>query len=163
MSSFTEVDCSKFIPLVTKLGLYFQIRDDYINLVSSEYTAKKGYCEDLTEGKFSYPIIHCITNNPTDRRLLNILKQRTTDPDLKKYAVEYMRISGSFEKTEEKLRTLMAEIYTDVAQFEPNDRLNAILDALAKIGDEQLNATMPSLRISGNFDHDGNERDANQE
>lgn len=30
----------------------------------------KDYCEDLTEGKFSYPIIHAILSNPEDRRLI---------------------------------------------------------------------------------------------
>lgn len=148
MSSFSEEDCSAFIPLVTKLGLYFQIRDDYINLVSTDYSAKKGYCEDLTEGKFSFPIIHCITNNSTDRRLLNILKQRTTDRDIKRYAVEYMRLSGSFEYTEQKLRSLMKEIHEDVSAFAPNEALNRILQALEHLGDEQLSAAPPALRLS---------------
>lgn len=30
----------------------------------------KDYCEDLTEGKFSYPIIHAILANPNDHRLI---------------------------------------------------------------------------------------------
>ena len=138
MSSFTDVDCSMFVPLVTKLGLYFQIRDDYINLISTDYSSKKGFCEDLTEGKFSFPIIHCITNNPTDRRLLNILKQRTTDVDIKKYAVEYMKLSGSFEYTENKLRELMADIQEDVAKFEENAALNAILQALSEVANDNV-------------------------
>lgn len=37
----------------------------------------KGFCEDITEGKFSFPIIHSIRTVPHDHRLLSILKQRT--------------------------------------------------------------------------------------
>jgi len=148
LSCFSNEDCSKFIPLVTKLGLYFQIRDDYINLVSKDYGQKKGYCDDLTEGKFSFPIIHCITNNSTDRRLLNILKQRTTDRDIKKYAVEYMKLSGSFKYTENKLKELMTEIQTLVSEFPENSQFNQILEALSQVGDEKLAAPLPSLRIS---------------
>ena len=139
------VDCRPFLPLVTKMGLYFQIRDDYLNLTSTDYGAKKGYCEDLTEGKFSFPVIHCITNNSTDRRLLNILKQRTMDNDIKRYAVDYMRLSGSFEYTENKLRSLMAEILEDVAALPPNPALIAILSALSKLGDEEVG--QPTLRL----------------
>jgi len=53
-----------YIPLVNQLSLYFQIRDDYVNLASAEYMKKKDFCEDLSEGKFSFPIIHCIRNDP---------------------------------------------------------------------------------------------------
>ena len=39
-------------PLLDTLGLFFQIRDDYANLHSKEYSENKSFCEDLTEGKF---------------------------------------------------------------------------------------------------------------
>jgi len=85
------------VPLVNIIGLLFQIRDDYMNLSSTEYAENKGLCEDLTEGKFSYPIIHSIRSNPQNRQLINILKQKTTDDEVKKYAVKYMESTGSFE------------------------------------------------------------------
>lgn len=40
-----------FVPLVNNLGLYFQIRDDLINLADEEYFKSKSFCEDLTEGE----------------------------------------------------------------------------------------------------------------
>lgn len=42
------------------------------------------------EGKFSFPIIHCVRAKPNDHRLLNILKQRTYDVDVKKHALQWM-------------------------------------------------------------------------
>merc|ERR1711871_97913 len=51
---------SDLIPLVNQLALYYQILDDYLNLNSEKYHQNKSFCEDLTEGKFSFPIIHCI-------------------------------------------------------------------------------------------------------
>ena len=68
---------SDFNHLVNNLAMYFQIRDDFINLADEEYMKSKSFCEDLTEGKFSFPIIHCIRLNDKDTRLINILKQRT--------------------------------------------------------------------------------------
>jgi geranylgeranyl diphosphate synthase type 3 len=94
------------VPLVNIIGLLFQIRDDYMNLSSTEYAENKGLCEDLTEGKFSYPIIHSIRSNPQNRQLINILKQKTTDDEVKKYAVKYMESTGSFEYCRTILRDL---------------------------------------------------------
>lgn len=97
---------SDFIPLVNTIGLLFQIRDDYMNLSSAEYTETKGLCEDLTEGKFSFPIIHSIRSDPQNLQLINILKQKTTDDDVKRYAVQYMERTGSFQHCREVLRAL---------------------------------------------------------
>ena len=94
------------MPLVNTIGLLFQIRDDYMNLSSNEYTDNKGLCEDLTEGKFSFPIIHSIRSNPQNRQLINILKQKTSDEGVKKYAVKYMESTGSFEHCRVVLRDL---------------------------------------------------------
>lgn len=86
-----------YTPLVSLLGLLFQIRDDYLNLLSPTYTTNKGYAEDLTEGKFSFPIIHSIRSSPSSHQLLNILKQKTTDEEVKRYAVGVMERTGSLE------------------------------------------------------------------
>lgn len=89
-------DC---VPLVNAIGLLFQILDDYKNLSSSTYTTNKGLAEDLTEGKFSFPIIHAIRSDPSNLVLPNILKQKTTDLEVKKYAIGYMEKVGSFQYT----------------------------------------------------------------
>ena len=38
-----------------------------------QYSQDKGYYEDLTEGKFSFPIIHAITCHPDDSQVICIL------------------------------------------------------------------------------------------
>ena len=96
-------DC---VPLVNLMGLIFQICDDYLNLSSSAYTKNKGLCEDLTEGKFSFPVIHSIRSDPSNLQLFNILKQHTQDEQVKRYAVKYMESTGSFEYTRKVIREL---------------------------------------------------------
>lgn len=73
MQSFSACSAD-LIPLVNTFSLYYQIRDDYINLQSNAYMQNKSFCEDLTEGKFSYPIIHSIRATPHDHRLLSKLR-----------------------------------------------------------------------------------------
>ena len=94
------------MPLVNLIGIIFQIRDDYQNLSSAEYSQNKGLCEDLTEGKFSFPIIHSIRARPENMQLLNILKQKTEEEQVKRYAVSYMEGTGTFEYCRKVLNTL---------------------------------------------------------
>ncbi|XP_011705772.1 PREDICTED: geranylgeranyl pyrophosphate synthase-like [Wasmannia auropunctata] len=58
--------------LISAFGMYYQIRNDYCNLFH-ENNNGKSYCDDLTEGKFSLPIIHAINSNPDDRQIISIL------------------------------------------------------------------------------------------
>ncbi|KAI5861272.1 isoprenoid synthase domain-containing protein [Durotheca rogersii] len=102
--SAADIDC---VPLVNLLGILFQIQDDYRNLSSPEYGQNKGHCEDLTEGKFSFLIIHSVRFSPSNSQLLNILRQKTTDGEVKRYAVKYMENTGSFEYTRKVVATLV--------------------------------------------------------
>lgn len=95
-SPVKDIDC---VPLVNTIGLLFQILDDYKNLADTTYAANKGLCEDLTEGKFSFPVIHSIRSDSENRVLINVLKQKTNDDEVKKYAVKYMEKTGSFSYT----------------------------------------------------------------
>ncbi|MDI1488577.1 MAG: geranylgeranyl pyrophosphate synthetase [Ramalina farinacea] len=108
-----------YIPLVNTIGLLFQIRDDYMNLSSPSYTETKGVCEDLTEGKFSFPIIHSIRSDPSNLQLMNILKQKTTDMEVKKYAVRYMEKTGSFEYCRMVLGELHAQAIRMCEELDP--------------------------------------------
>lgn len=125
------LDC---VPLVNLVGLIFQIRDDYINLKSDEYSQHKGMCEDLTEGKFSFPVIHSIRSHPEDLQLVNILKQKTTDIQVKRYAVAYMESTGSFTYTNQVLATLIERARTLTRELDggrgKQDGILAILDKM---------------------------------
>ena len=36
-----------------------------------QYKQNKGFCEDLTEGKFSFPIVHSIRSDTSNQRILS--------------------------------------------------------------------------------------------
>ncbi|CAD6500869.1 BgTH12-06574 [Blumeria graminis f. sp. triticale] len=108
-------DC---IPLVNLIGVIFQIRDDYQNLSSNEYSENKGLCEDLTEGKFSFPIIHSIRANPENMQLLSILKQKTENEQVKRYAVAYMEGTDSFAYCRKVLARLMERARELIAELD---------------------------------------------
>ncbi|XP_012266400.1 geranylgeranyl pyrophosphate synthase isoform X2 [Athalia rosae] len=124
-------DCKEdFTPLAGILGLYFQIRDDYCNLCLQEYTENKSFCEDLSEGKFSFPIIHAIRTQPEDRQIMNILRHRTTDVEVKRYCVTLLEKFGSFGHTREVLMELDMKARAEVQRLGGNPLLIKILDEL---------------------------------
>jgi len=121
---------ANFKKLTEQLGLYFQIRDDFCNLHSAEYTANKSFCEDLTEGKFSFPVIHAIRNHPEDTQVLNILRQRTQDVEVKRYCVKLLEKFGSFDYTRSTLRKIDEEIRREVEELGENPLMMELLDEM---------------------------------
>lgn len=119
-----------FTKLAGIFGLYFQIRDDYCNLCSQEYSENKSFCEDLTEGKFSFPIIHAIHTKPEDKQVFNILRQRTHDVEVKRYCISLLEKFGSFNHTREVLASLDQEARKEITLLGGNPYLEAILDEI---------------------------------
>jgi geranylgeranyl diphosphate synthase type 3 len=115
ISSSPSISC---IVLINTIGLQFQILDDLLNLSSAVYAARKGLAEDLTEGKFSFPVIHAIRADPSNMILLNVLKQKSTDPEVKRYAIEYMERVGSFEYTKKVISELERKAMAEVDRLE---------------------------------------------
>ncbi|XP_032667449.1 geranylgeranyl pyrophosphate synthase [Odontomachus brunneus] len=132
MQLFTKFE-EDLMPLVDTLGYLFQIRDDYCNLCTKEYSDKKGYCEDLTEGKFSFPIVHAIQSHPEDIEILNLLKQRPEEVAIKRKFVDILEKYGSFSYTREKIRELDEDAKREIKRLGENPLLLEFLDKLSGI------------------------------
>jgi len=126
----TNIDVD-YVPLVNLFGIFYQIRDDYMNLQSSEYADNKGFAEDLTEGKFSFPIVHAVRADTSNRRVLNVLQKRPSTPTLKEHTVAYLRDhTKSFEYTISVLASLEMQIRQEIARLGGNGDLEKIMDTL---------------------------------
>ena len=124
--------------------------------------AHKGYCEDITEGKFSLPVIHAVRSQPDNHQLLStvcadrsvslagwlgwlaetaecmaahtdILKQKTDNVEVVTYAVKVIRDAGSLAYTVGVLRRFEAAARHEVDRLGPNPAVTRILDALAEV------------------------------
>ncbi|KAI7907252.1 geranylgeranyl pyrophosphate synthase [Cokeromyces recurvatus] len=126
-ASKSEID---YTPLVNIIGIHFQVRDDYMNLQSDTYSNNKGFCEDLTEGKFSFPIIHAIRKDITNRQLLSIIAQKPTSIEVKKYALEVIKKSGSFEYTQNFLYEKEIEALNEIKRLGGNPLLEKYIDTI---------------------------------
>eukprot|EP01061_Rhynchopus_euleeides_P037944 TRINITY_DN65262_c0_g1_i1.p1 TRINITY_DN65262_c0_g1~~TRINITY_DN65262_c0_g1_i1.p1 ORF type:complete len:339 (+),score=171.37 TRINITY_DN65262_c0_g1_i1:52-1017(+) len=118
--------------LLSTMGAYFQILDDYLNLKSGIYHRKKTFCEDITEGKYSFPLIHSIKKweERNDDRLHKILRKCTESVDLKQYAVKLMLETDSFEYTRTRLQELYNTMIAEITRLGENKPLLALLNKL---------------------------------
>ncbi|KAF6809680.1 geranylgeranyl pyrophosphate synthase [Colletotrichum sojae] len=113
-------------------GRFFQIRDDFMNLNSNEYSDQKGYCEDLDEGKISYPLILILRQNPEHRDLITgIFRQHAADAskgsvmtpvqlpiETKRYIMRLLKSSGILSQTLKKLKELEAAVEYAIGDLE---------------------------------------------
>ncbi|CAK38176.1 uncharacterized protein An03g02060 [Aspergillus niger] len=127
--------CPDLMQLITLMGRYYQIRDDYLNLTSDEYTGTKGYCEDLSEGKLSFPLIYALQKSPEADMLRGLLFHRENGHelslDMKSYIVAEMRKVGSLAHARETALQLFDAMMGTLERVEatlgPNKRLKALL------------------------------------
>nr|XP_026492749.1 geranylgeranyl pyrophosphate synthase-like [Vanessa tameamea] len=136
--SENKTDYSHFALL---LAYYFQIRDDYCNISQQEALEEwpgaedkqvckdDSFCEDITEGKFTLMIIHAMRTAASDQ-IMNILRQRTRDVNLKKYFVSLLENAGSLKYTEDVLTELDRKLRAEVARFGGNPMMDAVIDEL---------------------------------
>eukprot|EP00475_Leptophrys_vorax_P010025 TRINITY_DN166_c0_g1_i6.p1 TRINITY_DN166_c0_g1~~TRINITY_DN166_c0_g1_i6.p1 ORF type:complete len:303 (+),score=83.54 TRINITY_DN166_c0_g1_i6:1899-2807(+) len=134
MQALVNDTSERFSKLVDMLGILYQIRDDYVNLISEEYGRTRGsIADDLTEGKFSFPIIHAILFGKGGERLSEILKMRTADDALKLEAVKIMEDSGSFKFTRNEMTILCAGMKELLGEMGGNDVLFVVVEQLGNV------------------------------
>ncbi|KAB8303333.1 hypothetical protein EYC80_004766 [Monilinia laxa] len=114
--------------LMKTLGKYYQLRDDYNDLVPSTNGTKKNLdiaYNDLDQGSFTFPIIHALEKavEEGDAELISILRSRKWNqgiisPETKKLAVKKIEDMGSFTYAKGVLYELHAEMERELGMLE---------------------------------------------
>lgn len=143
-----KCDVERLVRLMALLGRFFQVRDDYMNLRSGTYAEQKGFCEDLDEGKFSYPIVHFLQHGPAVLRaqVISIFRQRPcggaaqgTAPvmrEIKQHVLDLLESAGTFEAVLELMRRMEVEIRSEIGRVEEatgesNPMLRLVIERLS--------------------------------
>ena len=111
------------------LGMAFQMQDDILGLWGDSSNTGKPVGSDLVKGKKTLPIIHCAQHNGDFYHLINSTVNKA---ELNK-AMEFLKVSGSYEYTENK-----AKMYLDQA-------LESLNYALAGHQQNQIRQLVSSL------------------
>lgn len=108
---------------------------------------QKGFCEDLDEGKFSFPVVHCllsphVSSTPglvSTLELRNIFMSRDRwsgqglSHEMKLLVLDMLNSAGSLEYCREVLKRLNVDLEAEIAAIEGMTGVqNPILRALAK-------------------------------
>jgi geranylgeranyl diphosphate synthase type 3 len=99
-------------------SLFFQIRDDYINLTDLEYWKEKGFCQDFDEEKISYLITYFhnenIKNNNIYSKLniIDMMKDKSKEGKIK--IIKIFHNSGLFDTIYKKLLQLKQAILSEM-------------------------------------------------
>lgn len=112
--AISEDEVDDLIPLANILGIIYQVRDDFMNLLDDRYSVMKGILgEDLTEGKLSLPVLHALNDlgrestSPLHSILFGIklINERQAHPQLITDAITFMRKNTESLQFTQKLLT----------------------------------------------------------
>lgn len=125
------------------LGRWYQVRDDYQNLKDEQYIAQKGVCEDLDEGKLSYPLTVCCARDPVAQRIImGIFRQRQDGAPLalnvKMQILDLFRRTGALQHTWDVIQELQERVEAALSKLEsvigkPNPNFRVVVSLLGNI------------------------------
>ena len=102
----------KLLELTRLVGIFFQIRDDHLDITSTDYVAKKGVlASDFHEGKYSFPIVHCIQHRPQTKRSFDaVFSQHDISEHDKQVLIQMLYENGSVAYSLNRLREIAKSI-----------------------------------------------------
>lgn len=98
-----------------KIGLAFQIQDDVLNLTGEFDKYQKEIGGDITEGKRTLIVVHCLKHSKDGNRLKEILSSK--DPKLINEAISIMENSESIEYARKFAKNLIQDAKKDLSDL----------------------------------------------
>jgi geranylgeranyl diphosphate synthase, type III len=122
------------VRLCGELGVYFQIRDDLINLTDEEYWKSHGVADDIHEKKYSYPICVMVEQRLPGFDTLLQMYAATPDrlsPEQVRDALAVIQKSGALTATRQVLDDMRSKIldHADLLQISAFSHIMKKLDA----------------------------------
>ncbi|MBU0530491.1 MAG: polyprenyl synthetase family protein [Candidatus Aenigmatarchaeota archaeon] len=113
LSKGTDEQEEKIGKIAETFGVAFQIHDDILSATSKEFSDKKGYGDDITEGKRSLMVVHALHHASKEERseLLSILDSHTRDKEKIDRAIEILVNTGSVEHAKKTAKEIMSNAW----------------------------------------------------
>lgn len=133
MAKVSQSDEEKVSNFSDAVAVAFQIQDDILNIMGDETLYGKEIGGDIKEGKRTLMVIYALENLRRDEssRLIEILRMRTSDPQLIREAISLIKKSGAVKYAEEKARQLVTEAWQSVEDVFIDGKAKELLRALS--------------------------------
>ena len=98
------------------IGVAFQIQDDILSASGERFQEKKGYGDDITEGKRTLMVIYTLekANEEDAKRLEEILNMHTRDNELIKEALDILHKYGSVDYAKNVAIEMVSGAWKDI-------------------------------------------------
>lgn len=133
LSDGTEEQEEKIGGFAESIGIAFQIQDDVLSASGGKFQEKKGYGDDITEGKRTLMVIYTLKKaNEKDRiRLLKILDTHTRDKKLIKEAIDILKKYDSIDYAKKIARELVSDAWKEIDPLLPESDAKRKLKSFA--------------------------------
>jgi geranylgeranyl diphosphate synthase type I len=123
--------CSIMRDYGEKIGTAFQIQDDVLNVTGDFEKYKKEIGGDITEGKRTLMVVHCLANagDKEKERLISVLSSHSKKPEDIADAISILKDHGSIDYAQDFAKRLADEakaLLESLPSSEDKDSLNAI-------------------------------------
>jgi len=125
----------KLARFAESIGVAFQMQDDILDLISTEFTEKKGGCgQDITEGKRSLIVIHTlkIANSKDKERLVEILEMHTSNQKFRDEAIKILQEHKSIDYVKQLARKMVEESWKSISDLLSASDAKEKLEAFAR-------------------------------
>ena len=113
----------KFTYFAEHIGIAFQIKDDLLDLTAEREAFGKSYGNDITEGKYSLPVVYSLETLDGEKkeRLITILSSHTRDVKTIDEALQIIHESGALTRAEEKADAVLKDAWQKVRPLIENE------------------------------------------
>ncbi len=115
------------------IGIAFQIQDDILSASSAKFQNKKGFGDDITEGKRTLMVIHTLNKASEEdgSRLIEILNSHTRDENLIKEAISILEKYNAIEYAKDFAKKLVMDAWSNVDLLLPHSEAKNTLKSFA--------------------------------
>ena len=128
-----ERTCKSLLRFGEKMGAAFQIHDDILNLTGSFEKYQKEIGGDITEGKRTLMVVHCLgrCTKKEKEKIISVLDSHSRKKEDIEFVIKTFRENGSVEYAREIAIRLMEEAEKELSILAPcpaKDALVALCD-----------------------------------
>lgn len=129
----TDEQAAKIGRMAEAIGVGFQIHDDILSASGEEFMKKKGFGDDITEGKRTLIVLHALRSLEAKdaARLRELINMHTRDQKLIAEALALLRKKGSVEYAREFASKMVADAWKDAESVIPDSKAKERLKSFA--------------------------------